>query len=286
MRQILVSLIVLAVLAPSVASAQVYTIHMSVAVRAGQSYGVSASGSKILKISSEDRLVSKDEYQVGFEGRAEVLEVDSSGRPVKLAFIVEKFTKSADGASTTLLKPGSVIMADGAQVQPFSLKDGTLDETAQEVFGVVYSAHKPNDVSDDEIFGTKELKGIGESWPVNPSQAYESFKETGFVIPEGHLEGTVTLVAKDRIASADCLSIRGDVQADVIAAKALPGGVTLERGRLQAAFRGCFPAESSGLSYKEGADISVQMRVVPKDRPKLDFTYSQKSDLVWLATGK
>lgn len=277
--------IVLALATAAIVSAQSYPIRMSTPDHAGQRYMFTGAGSKVSKTSAGDRVMNSEDYQVSFEGRAEILEVDKGGRAVKIAFTVQRFTKAADGATVDLLEVGSVILADGSQKKPFSLKGGTLDEAAQEAFGAVYPAHKPNDVSDDDVFGTRELKRIGDSWPIHPEKAYESMKETGFSIPEGHLSGTVRLVAKDRIASTDCLSIRGELLADAIAAE-LPNGVTLERGNMQGVFRGCFPLDGSGLSRKEGADITVQMRVASKDGTKFDVIFSQKSDDIWVAVDK
>src|SRR5215471_757103 len=138
-------LILLAIAATTAVSAQNYAIYMSPPVHAGQSYTVSSTGSTLKRNSSGDRVLKEVDYQVQFQGGAAILEVDGKGRPVKMAFTVEKLTKIEKGTTIDLLQPGSVVVADGSLEQPIYLKDGMMEESVREAFQLVYSTHKPGD---------------------------------------------------------------------------------------------------------------------------------------------
>jgi hypothetical protein len=222
------------------------------------------------------------EFQVNFQGRADVLEVDGKQQPFKIAFTVERFTKIEGGVTIDLLKSGSVIIADGSQQQPISVKNSTTEESVRDAFELIYFPDQPDAFTDDEIFGTKEAKGIGDSWSINPALLSASLKGM-ITVPEGHLSGLVSLVAKDKIANIDCLSLQKELKADDLTSKAVPPGGTLDRASFQLIIRGCYPIEDSRHSYKEGGEGTMQIRLTSNEGVKIDFTRTEKRDEVWVA---
>ncbi len=278
-------LIVLTLLAAAAVKAQPYAVRLARPERPGQSYSVSATGSKRYNAIIGDRAVKDVDYQVAFEGRVEILKIDAKQRPIRLAFTVEKFAKMEGGVTIELLKPGSLVVVDGAEKQPISLKDGSIESTAREAFELVYSAHKPESPTDDEIFGTKDEKNIGDSWPINHALAAENLKDTGISIPEGRLSGTVLLLNKDKIGATDCLSIQGEMNADGLSltSQEIAPGFTLDSGSVHARLWGCIPLDDSRLSRKEGVDLTMQMRLTSKEGVTLAVRTSQKRDAVWVS---
>jgi hypothetical protein len=277
-------LMLTALLAVTVLNAQNYSVHLAAPQRAGLRYKVSTTGSRTDRATIGDRVMKPSEYQVNFQGTADILELDSKLRPFRINFAVERFTRIEDGVTTDLLTPGSVIVFDGSRQEPISLRDGALQQSVGEAFRLVHSTYKPGDVSDDDVFGTKELKSIGDSWPINSTFASENLKSTGITVPPDRLTGTVSLVARDKVDATDCLSFRGSLAADgfTLAETDLPPGVTMGQGSLHAAISGCFPLSDSGLSYREGADINVHIRV-SSSQGDIDVTYVQKQEEVWVA---
>jgi hypothetical protein len=195
---------------------------------------------------------------------------------------VERFTKIEGGVTIDLLKSGSVIIADGSQQQPISVKNSTMEESVRDAFELIYFPDQPDAFTDDEIFGTKEAKGIGDSWSINPALLSASLKGM-ITVPEGHLSGMVSLVAKDKIANIDCLSLRKELKADDLTSKAVPPGGTLDRASFQLIIRGCYPVEDSRHSYKEGGEGIMQIRLTSNEGVKIDFTRTEKRDEVWVA---
>jgi hypothetical protein len=95
----------LTLLSAAALSGQKYAVHLSPPISSGQGFTVSATGSELLQTSIGDRVLMKTEYQVTFVGRASVLEIDTKQRPLKIAFTVERFTKTEGGVANELLKP-------------------------------------------------------------------------------------------------------------------------------------------------------------------------------------
>jgi len=278
-------LILLALATVTEVNAQKYAVHMTTPVHAGQRYAVTATGTSLTKASIGDRVLKATEYQVNFQGRAEVIQVDEKERPFKIAFTVERFTKAEGGVTVDLLKSGSVIVADGSQQQPISVEGGTLEEPVQEAFDLVYSTRKPGDVTDDETLGTKEAKGIGDSWPVNLALLTVNLKGGGVTIPAGHLSGSMAVVAKGKVGTTDCLSLRGEIKADDFISQNLQPDVTLDRASLQATLWGCYPIGESAHSYEEGAGMTTQVRLTTNQGDTIDIGRIDKRDVLWVAEG-
>ena len=278
----------LVLVATTALNAQNYAIRLSTPAEVGQNYAVTATGSKFEKTSIEDKPVKVIDYRVNFLGRAKVLEVDGKKIPIKIAFTVDSFTKNQGGATIDLLKPGTVVIADDTQEEQISLKDGALEERAREAFHLIYSSHTPDDVTDDEVFGTKERKSIGDRWSINPSLvlASASFKDSGLMVPPGHLIGMTSLLGIDKVADIDCLSVRGDIKADDISPKDLPQGVSLARGRLQGRFQGCYPIEDARLAYKDGMELRMELQIRMQGGGTVEIMTTQKVDSVWVLSDK
>jgi hypothetical protein len=145
-------------------------------------------------------------FEVTFQGAAEVLEVNAKSQWIKMSFTVYTFTKSEGDVTTGLLKSGSVILVDGSREDPISLKDRILDKSAIEAFKVLFSAHRADEPTDDDIFGTKGTVAIGESWEVNRAVASSSLKSVGMILPAEHLDGRISLISKEKVGDVDCLS--------------------------------------------------------------------------------
>ena len=225
-------LFVLALLTSTVLLGQKYQVHLSPGNRVGDVLLYAGKGSRSQQISSGGQIMQQEDISAEFEARAEVLDVDASGEPVRLAFTVSKFTKSEQRGASELLKPGSVVLVDGAAEDPVSLKNGKMSDEARKAFEVVYSPHKPGSATDDDVFGTKEPKAFGENWPINAKLAAEDAKKSGIQISPEHLQGRTELVGRDRVGDADCLRVRAELMASGVAMTDLPAGATMDEGTM------------------------------------------------------
>ena len=266
MKLPLIGTIVLTLFIAETVQAQKYPIRLSSPDHIGKKSHVSVIGSfnqeaastqngSVLKSVSTNRLVI-------FEGREEVLSLDADGVALRESFTVEKFTNLENGVTGILLNPGSVILTDGSQekAKQIVLKNGVMSEAARTAFSWILAPHSPDRHSDDEIFGTKEPKAIGDSWPINKLAAISDLRGT-LIIPIERMTGAVSLVSKGSISGDECLNLLAEVKADGVAIKNAPEGFVPDRGKMDITLRTCIPISPAANSRKDGAVMNSQIRL-------------------------
>ncbi len=244
------------------------------------------TGSARREFSTGERVLKTEEYQANFDGRAEIEEVDSKGEPVRIVFTIGKFTKTDDGVTVDVLKSGSVLVTDSSQKEPISFQDGTIDKPVREAFSLLYSPTKRDAASDDEAFGTKEAKRVGDSWNMNVALTAKGLKdETGVTVAPGHLTGMVSLIGKDDVAGSACLSLREELKTDSFRLEHyLPQGLALEQATLQGNSQKCIPIESSDLFYREGIDLDLVGEIRSDDGEKIHLKAHLMKNATWVAS--
>jgi hypothetical protein len=211
----------------------------------------STQNGRILKTVSTNNLVI-------FEAKEEVLAVDPKGLPFRESFTIDKFTNLENGVTTNLLKPGSVILTDGSQqgANQFVIKDGVMDDAARTFLARMMPPHKPGSPSDDDIYGTKEQKGVGDRWTINKQLAIDDLKDA-MIIPIEKMTGVTSIVSRGNFGGEDCLNMLGEVNADGVVLRMGPMGFVPAGGTMDMTFRACVPISPAGKSRKEGAVMSA-----------------------------
>jgi len=293
MRAPLIGSIALSLFIAENVHAQKYPIQLSNPDRVGQTYSLSATGSRHQQVSAtqDGHLIKSQtvDLQVTFQGREEILALDGNGQAVRESFTVEKFTKTEDRVTTILLKPGSVILTDASQERTFQvvLKGGVLDDYSRAAFSLVRPPVRPSFFDGDEVYGTSEAKGVGDSWPINRAAAVDGLNET-MIIPMERTSGTSSIVSMDTIGGDQCLNMVTEVKADGVSLKNGPPGFGADRGTLRMAVREGIPTSTTAISRKAGAEINSQFQVKgipgsPAEGITLETTVSQKLEMVALA---
>jgi len=271
-------------LATGLAGAQTYPIHLSRKTHPGQTYTFSASGSQRRQMSNGGVTVQADEFEVNFQGTATVLETDTSGEAYKVSFTVKKFTRINGDSSVDLVPAGQTITVDGSQKQSYRVAGHSLNKAAHDAFNVVYSAHKPNSVSDDQVFGTNEQRSVGDKWPLNKSLAAQSAAaDAGISLSPEQLSGSVQFLAVDQIAGSDCAKVQGEMSAEGFSAKDADSGMYINPGSMKAEFRGCFPFDESAQSFRSGTTLQLHLRAISANGQEVEITGESKSDGEWIA---
>jgi hypothetical protein len=268
--------------------AQKYSIRISSLDAVGQKYSITSNASVVEQLSAIQggRVLQTQsmQYQVSFEARAEVLAVDIKEQAYKVAYTVTKFTKTERGITTDVFKPGTVILTDGSQEndKQIGIKDGAIGNDARETAGLVLPTHRPNSVSDDDVFGTKEMKTIGDNWPINAAAAAEDLKKAN-ILSAATLAGAVSLVSKGTVDGKECLNLSAELNADGIVVNNGPPGFVPETGSMRATLRGCLPIDPAVRSRKEDAELVGRFRVkgsagTPNDGISLEVTSTRKTE--------
>jgi hypothetical protein len=292
MRLPLIGTIVLTLFIAETVHAQKYPVRLSSPDHVGQKNRISLMGSRSQEsASSQNGRILKSvstNMLVIFEGREEVLAVDTTGMAVRESFTVEKFTNLENGITTVLLKPGSVILTDGSREAPnqIVLKGGVMAESARAAFSLVMPPHRPGSGTDDDVYGTKEPKGVGDRWTINKAAAVADLKDA-MIIPIERMTGVSSIVSKGNFGGDECLDLLTEVAADGVALKNGPAGFLPDQGTMEMTVRACVPINPAATSRKEGVVINAQYRLkgmpgTPAESIMLETSLKQRVELTAL----
>jgi len=257
-------------LGTSVALAQDYEIKLTRPMKVGAEYHIAAVGHSSMKstIKVNGKVVEEQSknFSVDFESDDKALEVDKNGEPSKVSLTVDKCILKQGGAEKPLLAKGAVVIA--------SLKD---DETVFEIAGQPVDAETAealdlvmvlgrNRASDDEVFGTKERKKVGDHWAMNAELAAEDLQDVmkGSTVKKEDVAGTVTLDKVVKVGTTDCLQISAEMTVSNVT---MPDRKVAQM-KVQAHFLGLFPIDFS-KDITEESD-SITMSITVKDKPDPD----------------
>ena len=177
--------------------AEEYEIHLHRPKTAGQTYRLSATGSEVnqmsVDINSKPEKRESENKTFEFESVVTILEVSKQGAPVKESHRIVKCDRLENGSRLVLVPPGTVVVASTTDKKDqFTIEDKEVSPEAKEAFEMVIDLDDSG-YNEDDAFGTKERKKIGESWPINMKLALEELRSSGLDLQKGDLSGKVTL---------------------------------------------------------------------------------------------
>jgi hypothetical protein len=119
----------------------------------------------------------------------------------KLSLTVATCNATAGGKQIPMFKEGTVITAEwdkeAAQTK-YAVDGKPVPESVGEALGLVLNVNDPEGLVDDEIFGAKEKKRIGDVWSIDAAAAAKELDRIGLKAKEEDLWGETTLVSADK----------------------------------------------------------------------------------------
>jgi hypothetical protein len=223
---------------------QDYEIRLDRPTAAGTRYRLSTTGHEVLrtKVTTGDKTLKEDEEGFTLELVADVtdLELSAKGRPTRKSFTVVSSKLTEGGSSKTLLPAGSAVLVflqGGRAIYQIGGKEAEAG-VAKALSSVISVPVSPT--GDDDLFGSRVRRKVGESWGVNVDDAMALLKEIGV---EGRREDVTGSTTLEKV-EGNRLFLRGSLRiANVLLP--LPIGFKPERGELRAEFSGRFPVENS-----------------------------------------
>ncbi len=247
-RKVLICLI--ALLACSHVFAQDYEIRMTRAVETGERYELIASGSysQQITMSSQGQVLRKNKKFISakLEGIVTVLEVDELKREKKLSLLVSKsmmYTNVNDKEEEALPK-GTQVIAQRRDGKKEYLIDGKIANEDIDDMLDIFITIPATQATDDDIYGTKERKNVGESWEVNNVNALNDFASDGMVVDLAKMEGSTKLERIVEVEGIKCLLLSASTEVSGVVPP-LPSGLTVEKSNVSAIFTGEFPLDIS-----------------------------------------
>jgi hypothetical protein len=181
----------------------------------------------------------------------------SPGRDQPAEYVVEEMTRTLAGQTAALLPAGSKIAAKPVDKKWHYAVEGQamteeLDEALHTLFG-----DEIGGPSDDDLFGSKVPRAIGESWNLDISHFQD---ENVKLHPEG-ATGSTRLLALRKIDGVDCLEIQADLSVPRVTLNGLPEGTKLLEARMSGNFLGMFPTDGKRPSLSQGMSMDMKMKM-------------------------
>lgn len=201
----------------------------------------------------------------------------AAGRHQPTQYVVEEFTLSEPGKKSELLPSGARIVSrivgehwryevDGRA------PDAELDGHLGSLFGRELSAS-----GDDEVFGSKIPRAVGESWPADVSHLPQSAEIS--MHAEG-ASGSVRLAKLRVVDGVQCLQMQADLRVPEVTVRTLAQEATVLRSQLEGKFEGVFPVDIGlpPVNSSMEMQLDVQMQVQAERGPlTLDLTLTSRT---------
>jgi len=196
----------------------------------------------------------------------------SAGRDQPEEYVVEELTRTTDGKTVELLPKGAKLASkpDGKEWQ-YELEGKPVSEEVSDALHTLLG-RTVGGPTDDEIFGTKQPRAVGESWNVDvnhlPPDEHIAFN------PEG-ASGSMRFVGVRKVGETDCLDLQADLSVPSVSLKGLPEGAKVRSASMTGKFAGLFPADIKLASPSQSMviDVKLQMEVAaPQGAVVVDMT--------------
>ena len=254
----------------SAVSAQQYEIVLFRAAKVGDSHRIVASGYESEKslVSAGGQVVQQESKEVTVEltARVTVLAVNNLGQPTQAKLLVEKSVGTVGTESRPIVEPNTELIVSMRDNQEVSLANGTpISDEAVKMISIAFSLPRSRQ-TDDEIFGSKQKRKVGDIWEANSQLAAASLGDTGMVLTSDKVKGGATLKAVVKCGQQDCLDMNAWVEVNAAGVQ-LPGGFTVNSGAIQAKFAGIFPTDRTRARVEEKAEMTLSLKASGKPEP-------------------
>ena len=153
-----------------------------------------------------------------------------------MLFLIERKWRRSGISGQRFRNRGSIVRWKGRYLVNGQIASNEIAEVLSTLFVLPQS-----ETTDDDVFGTKERKKVGDSWGVNVVKAASSLSPEFKLAPED-MKGTTTLEKILEIDGVKCPWISGKLDINK-ASPPLPPGFVVEKSHISAAFAGVFPID-------------------------------------------
>ncbi|HEY6007548.1 MAG TPA: hypothetical protein VIU40_04435 [Geobacteraceae bacterium] len=253
------------------AAAQDYEIRLDRPVRAGERFHVTASGSEeeksVITVGGELLRDDRENFTIDFDAVMTILEVDAQARPTRAQFSVTKCIKTEAYDQRPLLPPGAVVVAavkDREEV--FTVNGAPVNREVGKGLGLIITLSKGG-ATDDEIFGTRSRRKVGERWGINAELAARELLDFKLKVAKEDLRGSTSLEQVVREGDRDYLLLAAEFSVARVIPE-LPPGVVVEKSHVDMKFSGKYPLATVSPAVEESMDMTMGFLARGKTAPE------------------
>ena len=230
-------------------------LHRPETVGSRYQYSVTGSAKKDTTMSVAGQAVPTPSEVMAFEvsGIKEVTKVDKQGRPTGITFTIAKCVQVEGDKKTEVAPKGTVVLATYENDHKnITAKDAsvTLSDEALQILHLVIdvSTAKEGEGDDDDSFGTKDKKKVGDTWPVHADAVVKQMGSQigqGATLHKDDVTGQTKLAAVKTVQGVDCLEVQCNMTISNFKPPVPPllGDIKVTSGKIAVALTGLFPVD-------------------------------------------
>ncbi|HEX8916415.1 MAG TPA: hypothetical protein VF796_28950 [Humisphaera sp.] len=213
-----------ATVAPAGATTGPYLVRLERPQAAGETYRVRAEYAGEFHQATEGASGSaaseRSERRIALDCTLTVLAVTPSGRPTRLACVVERCEVSEAGATETPFPPRQALtLAHDGRDWAVARGDGNRlsPRLAEIITDALYPADPigPAAADDDAVFGTDRPAAAGDAWAVDAAAFRRQLARSGIIARDGGVRGHARLAEAWNEAGTDVVAVDIAVSADL-----------------------------------------------------------------------
>ncbi len=207
-----------------------------------------------------------EEIETSLEAIKTVVEVDGQNKVQRVRWDIGRLVQKFGGeqAEHVVLAKGAVVetyLEKGKQVFLVNGKPvaGDTADVLDDLMGFSKS-----DVSDEDIFGSKVKRKVGERWSINREQVAKSFSESKELqVAANEVVGHVTLVSTEQIEGKKYLTVAADVKLGRVFPKER-NGYAYPKSKMHGTFRRRYADDPAVGHASETLKMMLDLELVSK----------------------
>lgn len=212
------------------AAAARYPVKFCSPYKPGQRFSVKVRSnlatSNVVKIAGTVANSTSESGNVVFEGVETVLQVDAHGRKIAKEVIVKKCVRTSGGNSEVVIpENGKLTVTRTKEGVDFKLNGERVSDDLRKTLQDVTPDITTETEDEDEVYGAKEPKAVGDSWEPNLDLVLKQANDVGFdICKREDVSGKVTLTGIEKLpGGGEALALKAAVEAKADSGKEISG---------------------------------------------------------------
>ncbi len=224
-----------------------------------------ARSQTVTRVTVDGEVVSSDVERLDITLVAEMVvqEVNGRGKPTRTEYTVRRCTTAGE-PPRELLPPGAVFVVTAAEPPAdgsITLVDGELSEDQRKRLDLVVSTHAST-VTDDDIFGTAEPRGVGDSWAIDSSVAAQDLSRIATLsFTSDELSGATTFRGTEEVEGVSCQIVEAAMHGEGFEITGLPDGAVVQDASLDLELSADLPVDTTMPRLRSAKHMHMQMTV-------------------------
>ena len=193
---------------------ETYEIRLVRSMKAGDRFDVSVKmaldDSMVTSFDGDDVEDNKTAAACRLTGELKIVAVTSKGQPMEVRLKLKTVECIEDGQPSEFFKAGDELHLKKEDPDNVAEVNGEPAEDIQaQVIESILNVEAEGEVSDDDVFGTKEKVKVGAEWPLNAKAAMADFARQGITeLKPEDIKGTAKLVQATTFENQPALRVR------------------------------------------------------------------------------